>query len=117
MYSDVNPISYKRRAHYGIHRQRMWIGQGSKCYWCKIECVFDYEGLQPENHFTTDHIIPLSLFGTSHWRNMVGACYKCNQERNQRWRHYKFTWLVDPNTQPLVLATYSLADKLQKVLK
>ena len=35
--------------------------------------------------FTVDHIMPLCAKGSNHWRNLVGACGACNNDRNKKW--------------------------------
>ena len=85
-----NGIDYssKRLTHYKSHRQRLWEAQKGICWWCKCQCHFDGIGGQPKE-FTVDHIIPLFLGETNHWRNMVGSCYTCNNKRGSTWHLYK----------------------------
>ena len=34
---------------------------------------------------TLDHVVPMAEGGNGHWDNLVAACYRCNQARNNLW--------------------------------
>ncbi len=78
------------------HRYRLFSAQNGKCHWCHRSCHFS-----PSNKvnfpnggweeyrdliFTVDHVEPLCGEGTNDPENFVGACFKCNQERNNRFQ-------------------------------
>jgi CRISPR/Cas system Type II protein with McrA/HNH and RuvC-like nuclease domain len=46
-----------------------------KCHYCKNTMIHGPSELRP----TIDHVIPRSKGGTNNHKNLVAACYKCNQ--------------------------------------
>lgn len=82
--SDFWTVSTKRRKRYTGHKKRLYIQQRGVCKWCGRGCIFGGDGGTPEE-FTVDHIIPLKVQGTNHYRNLVGSCFACNSKRNRRW--------------------------------
>ena len=103
------PTSRKRRTYKQRRdRERLYLQQKGKCWWCGRDCRL--EEARTEDGFTVDHVIPLSRFGTNHWRNIVGSCHKCNEERNLRWRELKIQWLRPPKPSPDV-STFSMKEK------
>jgi len=80
--------SVNRRSSYRRHRQILWVVQKGICHWCGKQCNYNGNGGEP-NQFTTDHIIPLSVKGTNHWRNLVGSCHACNNARAKEWQFVK----------------------------
>lgn len=95
----------KRSSKYGRIKERLWIQQGGKCYWCKKDCKFTGNGGTPDE-FTVDHVIPISHKGTDHWMNMVGSCHTCNNKRNRVWEKLR---IVDLNKKE-VEDTYPLLE-------
>ena len=55
-------------------KRKLWSEPG-ECRWCRCPLKFE--------HATVDHVWPLGLGGEHALANMVIACYRCNQERNQ----------------------------------
>jgi hypothetical protein len=89
-----NPFSSKRHSSYREHRLRMWESQNHRCYWCNRKCVIEGDGGSIQNQFTVDHVIPLSVGGTSHWMNLVGSCRFCNKMREIGWSEIRMIPLV-----------------------
>lgn len=57
---------------------KLFEKQGGKCHYCggKMRLAYGYQ-----NSVTRDHIIPRSAGGPTTAFNLVGACYRCNQEK------------------------------------
>jgi len=55
-------------------RQRAWLAQKKRCYWCGTEMA--------EDEVTADHLHPLFLGGETHPGNIVAACKPCNNGRH-----------------------------------
>jgi hypothetical protein len=72
-------------------RKRYWFSRKAKnCYWCGTALIYlskrqknllNASGYLPPNAATREHVQPRSHGGTSGDRNLVAACYRCNQER------------------------------------
>jgi hypothetical protein len=83
----------------------LWIIQGGKCYWCNRVCSQPTKILRrqygqaalPSNHFTKDHIRSRWQGGDSSAANIVGACYKCNFERNNAEQKRAAGRYISPN--------------------
>lgn len=69
----------RRKNNRGIRTQkRKWketilINQDGKCFYCKKDLTFD--------EATIDHKIPRSKGGKNSFKNLVVACFNCNQEK------------------------------------
>jgi hypothetical protein len=46
-----------------------------------------YCGLRGERLMTVDHVVPKSRGGESTWENLVCACMRCNNRKNNRTPH------------------------------
>ena len=107
-------VGHKRGLHHERgDRLRLWGQQQGRCWWCKRQCRLD--GDPEDDYWNVDHVIPLSHWGTNHWRNLVGSCYKCNEERDLRWREIKIRW-VKPPEPDIETSSFSLGDKM-RILK
>ena len=58
------------------HKNFLYEKQKGRCYYCKRKCT---RKQHVDNSFTIDHVKPLSLGGYNKLKNLVGACYRCNQ--------------------------------------
>lgn len=56
-----------------IRRLKKLLRRHPVCFWC--EAVLTIETI------TQDHFIPKRFGGSSHLRNIVGACYSCNTHK------------------------------------
>ena len=64
-------------------RAALWSAQEGRCRYCARPC--EYMGDQKASTlFTIDHVLPRSLGGTGRRANLVGACLKCNTERQDK---------------------------------
>jgi 5-methylcytosine-specific restriction endonuclease McrA len=68
MVSDLTTIRYSRRNI--LLRDRM------ECQYCGKTCM--------ASEATLDHVIPRSRGGKSNWENVVTACSKCNNRKDDR---------------------------------
>jgi len=79
---------------YGAHKQ-LWDRQGGLCYYCGELMVRwrrrDGQGQMKPNAVTIDHYIPKSIQpkggfgeGTRQIKNLVLACFTCNQGKGDR---------------------------------
>lgn len=63
-----------------------------------------------KDHLTIDHIIPVSRSGKNTWNNMVTACFKCNEFKNNRTPEE-----ADMKLKPLIKANnFSLIKKYRR---
>lgn len=53
--------------------------QGGKCHWCKHRMLTIAGPLQA----TIDHVKPIAVGGMNSKKNLVAACYECNQQRGK----------------------------------
>lgn len=68
-------------------RQRLYEKQGGRCHLCGKK-TYLVAPLNKGDLFTVDHIIPLSLGGTSANDNLIGACLRCNSGKGcSIWRN------------------------------
>lgn len=59
---------------------------GRVCQWCGVGLQAppsDPHAPLPADTFTLDHVIPRANGGTDQVNNIVAACFRCNQRRNQ----------------------------------
>jgi 5-methylcytosine-specific restriction endonuclease McrA len=97
MMHDRVVLSNKRFNSYKLDKRRLWIAQNGICHWCKCQCNLHGTGGTP-TEFTVDHIISLNAGGTNHWRNLVGSCHKCNNQRGCYWtRNYQLIEIERPS--------------------
>ncbi|MEU2076860.1 HNH endonuclease signature motif containing protein [Streptomyces sp. NPDC013489] len=69
---------------------------GWQCHYCRRPFV-------EESDMTLDHYIPWSIWRQSRPRNLVGACYPCNQAKADA-LPLTFAWLLLRNAPALGLA-------------
>ena len=63
------------RAHAALTRRAVFARDGWQCQYC---------GAPAEN---VDHVVPRSRGGTHTWDNVVAACRRCNQKKENRTPH------------------------------
>lgn len=63
-------------------RKRLWRKQGGKCHYCGTATVEPSSGGAADDWATLDHLVPMSEGGSHDESNLVMACYRCNQRRN-----------------------------------
>lgn len=63
-------------------RRRLHVEQGGRCYWCDTKTTLEPHKLP--NTITIDHLLPRSIGGPDKTWNFVGACKRCNEERENR---------------------------------
>lgn len=63
------------RAHAALTRRAVFARDGWQCQYC---------GAPAEN---VDHVLPRSRGGTHTWDNVVAACRRCNQKKENRTPH------------------------------
>ena len=56
-----------------LSRENVFKRDGYTCVYC---------GSEDKRKLTIDHVIPQSRGGKDTWENLVTACFKCNQEKN-----------------------------------
>lgn len=65
-------------------RLKIWKRDGYKCHYCGC-AVFKARGdNQFNNTATVDHVIPRSKGGTNHASNLVTACRRCNNAKDDQ---------------------------------
>lgn len=64
--SEEGKVNYRRQA--------LYVAQSATCHYCK-----DYF---PIENWTIDHKTPLSRGGSNAFGNLVGACRKCNGDKD-----------------------------------
>lgn len=60
------------------YRFMLFKEQRGRCHYCNVQMTTDEEG---PFHCTTEHKVPVSKGGSNYRKNLVGACYKCNNAR------------------------------------
>jgi 5-methylcytosine-specific restriction endonuclease McrA len=74
----------RRRFLYKSLKERFFVEQAGKCFYCNRDCIptygkrFKKNEIQPDNLFTLDHVCPKNIGGKLSYNNCVGACRKCN---------------------------------------
>lgn len=63
-------------------RERLWLAEGKLCHWCKCptRMITDVGNWDCA---TNDHVIPRYKGGANEDHNIVSACARCNNRRNQ----------------------------------
>lgn len=83
-----SPFNCKRKNSNKRDRERLYINQNHKCYWCNCDCKFNtFNG--DLKKFTVDHVLPINVGGNNHWLNLVGSCQECNLRRGRHWEHLR----------------------------
>ncbi len=59
-------------------RYSLYLNQKGRCAYCKQLMVLEGTG---DDRVTADHVIPKSKGGSGRRKNIVAACYRCNQEK------------------------------------
>lgn len=76
------PGSQKRRAT--LYRRRAFYEQDARCFWCDGDLYWAHSRMArivPNQRVSAEHLIPHSKGGRTERKNIVAACYGCNQER------------------------------------
>lgn len=76
---------YKQsRSNHGV-RKVLIRRDGTLCHYCEVSMTMPKgEGEQTPDTMTIDHVVPLSLGGSEQVKNMVLACYSCNNGLDSR---------------------------------
>lgn len=62
---------------YKVEREKIWISQDRKCYYCKKQLM--------QHELTLDHVTPLKdTRGHHSFKNCVVACDVCNQKKGSQ---------------------------------
>lgn len=62
-------------------RKMRFDRQGGKCLYCG--CAMDLSTLTNANSCTLDHFFPIASGGSRRGRNVVAACFACNQAKGR----------------------------------
>lgn len=84
-----NRYARKKQAQGSYTAQQIkeqYARQKNRCYWCKTNLIKEIR----TPHI--DHIIPLSRGGSNYIDNIVIACHRCNESRNNRLPHEWDKW-------------------------
>jgi 5-methylcytosine-specific restriction endonuclease McrA len=72
---------------YYIRRPMQRVALTKKNVLIRDEHACQYCGTRGERLMTVDHIVPKSRGGDSTWENLVCACMRCNNRKNNRTPH------------------------------
>jgi 5-methylcytosine-specific restriction endonuclease McrA len=72
------------RLLYYIRRPRQKVALTKKNILLRDDYTCQYCGRKGERTMTVDHVIPRSKGGPSTWENLVCACIRCNNRKNDR---------------------------------
>ncbi len=72
------------RMLYYIRRPMQRVALTKKNILLRDDHTCQYCGLRGERMMTVDHVIPRSKGGPSTWENLVCACMRCNNRKNNR---------------------------------
>jgi 5-methylcytosine-specific restriction endonuclease McrA len=72
------------RMLYYIRRPSQKVALTKKNILLRDDYTCQYCGLRGERLMTVDHVIPRSKGGPSTWENLVCACMRCNNRKNNR---------------------------------
>jgi 5-methylcytosine-specific restriction endonuclease McrA len=72
------------RMLYYIRRPMQKVALTKKNVLIRDDHTCQYCGMRGERLMTVDHVIPRSRGGTSTWENLVCACMRCNNRKNNR---------------------------------
>ncbi|MDB5612081.1 MAG: transporter [Bradyrhizobium sp.] len=60
-------------------RRWLWKNGFRRCYYCNMRLQW-----RGKHALTADHLIPRSRGGTDRRKNLVAACYPCNQAKGSK---------------------------------
>lgn len=72
------------RLLYYIRRPKQKVALTKKNVLLRDDYTCQYCGVRGEKLMTVDHVIPRSRTGPSTWENLVCACMRCNNRKNNR---------------------------------
>jgi len=74
----IRLLFYDRHPNRGVplNRRNIFARDEARCQYCGRKC--------PTSELSLDHVIPLSLGGTTCWANVVCACTACNKRKGGR---------------------------------
>ena len=72
------------RMLYYIRRPMQKVALTKKNVLLRDDYTCQYCGLRGERMMTVDHVVPRSRGGPSTWENLVCACMRCNNRKNNR---------------------------------
>ena len=72
------------RLLYYIRRPRQRVALTKKNVLIRDDHTCQYCGKQGDRLMTVDHVVPKSRGGPSTWENLVCACMRCNNRKNDR---------------------------------
>lgn len=75
------------RMLYYIKRPMQRVSLTKKNVLIRDDYTCQYCGLRGEKLMTVDHVVPKSRGGPSTWENLVCACMRCNNRKNNRTPH------------------------------
>ncbi|MBV8151269.1 MAG: HNH endonuclease [Candidatus Eremiobacteraeota bacterium] len=75
------------RMLYYIKRPMQKVALTKKNVLLRDDYSCQYCGVRGERMMTVDHVIPRSKGGASTWENLVCACMRCNNRKNNRTPH------------------------------
>jgi 5-methylcytosine-specific restriction endonuclease McrA len=75
------------RMLYYIKRPMQRVSLTKKNVLIRDDYTCQYCGLHGERLMTVDHVVPKSRGGPSTWENLVCACMRCNNRKNNRTPH------------------------------
>lgn len=88
------------RMLYYIKRPMQKVALTKKNILIRDNHACQYCGVHGDRFMTVDHVIPKSRGGPSQWENLVCACMRCNNRKNNRTPHEANMKLVRKPRQP-----------------
>lgn len=76
----MSPIRFHDNDRFSVQLAKH---QYLRCHWCNRLCEINRTSWQFSFSFTVDHVIPRSRGGADNSDNIVGACFRCNNVRDQ----------------------------------
>jgi 5-methylcytosine-specific restriction endonuclease McrA len=94
-----------------FNRHNVYLRDKGRCQYCGHRV--------PKSDFTFDHVVPRKLGGQTTWKNVVIACFECNQRKADRTPEQAKMWLRTqpvkpkslPGTSPVVKWTSDMPSK------
>ena len=78
------PLPSVVRMLYYVRRARKRVALTKKNVLLRDDYTCQYCGVKGERMMTVDHVVPRSKGGASTWENLVCACMRCNNRKNNR---------------------------------